>query len=142
MLACFWLCFVTCFFEEFSCFSFCASERLSVASQPASFIFFSFLLFERVLFLAEPSDLFGSQGYLCHVVALWNECVSVHPLTLSDPKFSLAMGSPFGPSLGLVAIRSPFFFLGLFHLCPSTVALAPSSLWICVSWLGSIVCFG
>ena len=68
--------------------------------------------------------------------------LSLHPLIRSDLRFSLAMGSPLGPSSGLVAIRSPFFFLGLFHLCPSTVALAPSSLWICVSWLSSIVCFG
>ena len=39
----------------------------------ASFIFFSFLLFERALFLAEPSDSFGSQGYLRNMVTFWDE---------------------------------------------------------------------
>ena len=48
------------------------------------------------------------------MVALWGESVSLSPLTPSDLRFSLATGSPFGPSSGLVAIRSPFFFLGLF----------------------------
>ena len=106
------------------------------------FFFFFFFISLKVMFLAEPSDSFGSQGYLRLVVALWNECVSLHPLTRSDLRFSLAMGSSLGPSSDLVAIRSPFFFLGLFHLCPSMVGLSPSSLWICVSWLSSIVCFG
>ena len=41
-----------------------------------------------------------------------------------------------------MAIRPLFFFLGLFPLCPSAVALALSSLWICVSWLNSMVYFG
>ena len=61
---CLWLWFVALVSEEFSCVSFCASERLSAASRLASFIFFSFLLFDRALFLTEPSDSFGSQGYL------------------------------------------------------------------------------
>ena len=63
------------FWGEFSCLSYCASELLSVASQPASFVFllFSLLLFERALFLVEPSDSFGSKGYLSDVVALWDK---------------------------------------------------------------------
>ena len=72
--ACFWLCFVAWVFEKFSCLSFCASEQLSVASRPAFFVFFfSFLLFESSLFLAEPSDSFGSKGYLSDVVTLLDE---------------------------------------------------------------------
>ena len=59
--------------------------------------------------------------------------VSLSPLIQSNLRISLAMGSSFGPCSGLVAIRSPFFFLGLFLLCPSAVALALSPLWICVS---------
>ena len=39
-----------------------------------------------------------------------------------------------------MAIRSPSFSFGLFHLRPSAVALAPSP--ISVSWLSSIVYFG
>ena len=50
-----------CFGAVVSCFSL------------TSFIFFSFLLFERALFLVEPSDSFGSQVYLRVVVALWDE---------------------------------------------------------------------
>ena len=53
---------------------FCASELLSVAFRPVSFVFFFFLLlFARALFLEEPSDSFGSTGYLSNEVSLWDE---------------------------------------------------------------------
>ena len=60
---------------DFLCLSYCALELLLVASRPASFVFFSLLLFERALFLVEPSDSFGSKGHLSDVVALLDESV-------------------------------------------------------------------
>ena len=85
------------------------------------------------------SLVFGGAFWLVQISGLPSRCgrplgrvsVSLSPLTQSDLRISLATGSPFGRSSGLVAIRSPFFFLRLFPLCLSAVALALSLLWIC-----------
>ena len=63
--------------------------------------FFSLLLCERVLFLTEAFDSFGSQVSLSDVVALWDESrFSLGPLSRLDLRVTLVMWSPFGMSLG------------------------------------------
>ena len=63
--------------------------------------FFSLLLYERALFLAETSDSFGSQVSLSDVVTLWDKSgFSLGPLSRPDLRITLAMWSPFGTSLG------------------------------------------
>ena len=89
------------FWREFLCLFCCASELLSVAFWAVSIVFFfSLLMFERALFLVEPSDSFRSKGYLSDVPAPWDESLfHLVLLTRLDLRVTLATWSPFGTSL-------------------------------------------